>query len=111
MVDAIWLEDDEMLASALSHDFVLAGKKIDIYRNPFEFMANNHIYPKNTPIFLDNNYEGIWVSGIEIGLKLHNLGFTQLNLITAQMTIKHEDYPFFSRIIYKQKFNCLLDYL
>lgn len=111
LVDAVWLEDDEMLASAFSRSFAVAGKKVDIYRNPFEFMANNHIYPKNTPVFLDNNYEGIWVSGIEIGLKLHNLGFTQLNLITAQMSIEHEDYPFFSRIIYKQKFNCLLDYL
>ena len=111
LVDAVWLEDDEAIASAFSVQFAVAGKKIDIYRNPFEFMANNHFYPKNTPIFLDNNYEGILVSGIELGLELHNLGFTQLNLITAQMSIEHEDYPFFTRIIYKQKFNCLLDYL
>lgn len=111
LVDAIWLEDDEMLAFAFRQSFDSSGKKIDIYRNPFEFMANNHIYPKNTPIFLDNNYEGTYVSGIELGLKLHNLGFTQLNLITGERNIEHKDYPFFSRIIYKLKFNSLLDYL
>lgn len=111
LVDAIWLEDDEMLAFAFRQSFDSSGKKIDIYRNPFEFMANNHIYLKNTPIFLDNNYEGTYVSGIELGLKLHNLGFTQLNLITGERNIEHKDYPFFSRIIYKLKFNSLLDYL
>jgi len=74
-------------------------------------MTNAHIYPKNTPIFLDNNYEGSHISGTELGMKLHNLGFTQLNLITAQKSIAHEDYSFFSRIIYKDNFNSLLDYL
>ena len=97
--------------SLFANEFASVDKKIDIYRNPFELMNNTHIYPKNTPIFLDNNYEGTYISGTELGLELHNLGFTQLTLITAETSIEHEDYPFFSRIIYKRNFKSLLDYL
>ena len=111
LVDAVWLEDDKMVGSLFANEFASVDKKIDIYRNPFELMNNTHIYPKNTPIFLDNNYEGTYISGTELGLELHNLGFTQLTLITAETSIEHEDYPFFSRIIYKRNFKSLLDYL
>lgn len=86
VVDAIWLDDDPSVTDLTCQ--LMPNLAIDVYRSPIEFMKNiepNCIYAKDTPIFLDNNFNEIEnITGISIAIKLHQLGFTKLRLLSGQ---------------------------
>ena len=111
IVDAVWLDDDPQFTSSLEKDCAVNKKKVDMYRNPKELMDTMHIYPKDTPVFLDNNFEPPFDNelGTEVARKLHDLGFTNLFLITGDR-LKQSDYPYI-KILVKHNVQTLVDYL
>ncbi|MFN8770130.1 MAG: PAS domain-containing sensor histidine kinase [Neisseriaceae bacterium] len=61
----------------------------DLYSNPLEFLDEVDKYPKNTKIILDNYYYlpdgGVYnIDGITIAEELHNKGYTDLTLLSAE---------------------------
>ena len=57
-VNAIWVDDDPMVTDLQCQ--LLFPLIIDVYRTPAELMSRvepNCIYSKNTPIFLDYNFD------------------------------------------------------
>ncbi len=93
MVDGIWLDDDAGFTFMYEQDLIMSSKKVDIYRNPKTLMDNIHIYSKNAPILLDNNFESSDTHGIDIALKLHKLGFTKIYLVSGDK-FNPSDYPY-----------------
>lgn len=84
-VSAIWLDDDPSITDLNCQ--LMAPLIIDVFRSPLEMMniIEMRNYPKDIPIFLDNNFEGFpEVTGIDIAIKLHQLGFTKLRLLSGQ---------------------------
>lgn len=85
-VNAIWVDDDPMvtdLQCQLLHPLI-----IDVYRTPAELMSHIEpicIYSKNTPVFLDYNFDNAPnTTGVDVAKKLHELGFTKLRLLSGQ---------------------------
>ncbi len=85
-VNAIWVDDDPMvtdLQCQLLHPLI-----IDVYRTPAELMSHiesSCIYSKNTPIFLDYNFDNAPnITGVDVAKKLYGLGFTKLYLLSGQ---------------------------
>lgn len=111
IVDAVWLDDDQQFTSHYEKICASNKKKIDMYRTPKELMDNIHIYPKDIPIFLDNNFQEPFqdMAGTEIAKKLHAIGFRNLFLITGDRLNQH-DFPDF-KVLSKRHFENLLDYL
>lgn len=92
-VDGIWLDDDVGFTFMYEQDLIISNRKVDIYRNPKALMDNIHIYPKNTPILLDNNFESSNTHGTDIALELHKLGFTKIFLVSGDK-FNPNDYPY-----------------
>ena len=109
-VDAIWLDDDPSFTSWHEKKFIEKGKKIIVYRTPKELLDNIHLYPKDKPIFLDNNFARPFANfaGTEIAKKLHEIGFSKLILITGDR-INQSDYPYLI-ILHKSMVNKMQDY-
>ena len=109
-VDAIWLDDDPSFTSWHEKKFIEKGKKIIVYRTPKELLDNIHLYPKDKPIFLDNNFARPFANfaGTEIAKKLHEMGFSKLILITGDR-INQSDYPYLI-ILHKSMVNKMQDY-
>ncbi len=92
-VDGIWLDDDVGFTFMYEQDLIISNKKVDIYRNPKALMDNIHIYSKNIPILLDNNFESSSTHGTDIALELYKLGFTKLSLVSGDK-LNPSDYPY-----------------
>ena len=109
-VDAIWLDDDPSFTSWHEKKFIEKGKKIIVYRTPKELLDNIHLYPKDKPIFLDNNFARPFANfaGTEIAKKLHEMGFSKLILITGDR-INQSDHPYLI-ILHKSMVNKMQDY-
>ena len=85
-VNAIWVDDDPMVTDLQCQ--LLFPLIIDVYRTPAELMGNiepNCIYSKDTPVFLDYNFDNASnITGVDVGKKLFELGFTKLRLLSGQ---------------------------
>ena len=86
IVNAIWVDDDPMVTDLPCQ--LLFPLIIDVYRTPAELMSRvepNCIYSKNTPIFLDYNFDNAPnITGVDVAKKLFELGFTKLRLLSGQ---------------------------
>lgn len=107
-VDAVWLDDDASFTDVYEQDFMDSNKKVDMYRHPQALLDTVQIYAKNTPIFLDNNFEGCAMHGTDVASKLHHLGFTRLFLISGD-SISHQDCPYLT-VLRKLDLDNLMDY-
>ncbi len=83
-VDAIIVDDDENYVNVLI-SFAFSGQTVSQYRDPHRFLAELAKYPKNKKVFLDNNFQGTRVKGLDIANKLDELGFTRLYLLSGEV--------------------------
>ena len=111
VVDAVWLDDDQEFTFRYEKKLIENKKKVDMYRTPKELMDNIHLYPKDTPIFLDNNFQEPFsdIAGTEIAKQLYERGFTKLFLITGNR-LNQNDFSFV-KILAKRDVESLLGYL
>ena len=109
-VDAVWLDDEPSFTSSHEKVFIRKNKKVDIYRTPQELKDNLHLYPKETPVFLDNNFAPPFQDyhGTQIAKELHDMGFSKLFLITGE-DLDQDDYPYL-KIIKKHSLDNLTQY-
>lgn len=109
-VDAVWLDDEPSFTSSHEKVFIRKNKKVDIYRTPQELKDNLHLYPKETPVFLDNNFAPPFQDyhGTQIAKELHEMGFSKLFLITGE-DLDQDDYPYL-KIIKKHSLDNLTQY-
>lgn len=109
-VDAVWLDDEPSFTSSHEKVFIKKNKKVDIYRTPQELKDSIHLYSKETPVFLDNNFAPPFQDyhGTQIAKELHDMGFSKLSLITGE-DLDQDDYPYL-KIIKKHSLDDLTRY-
>ncbi|MBS0358271.1 MAG: GHKL domain-containing protein, partial [Proteobacteria bacterium] len=81
--DVVLVDDDALLTNMLTQ-FVFSEKQVAVYQDPEHFLSEVAQYAKNTPIYLDCNFEGSKILGIELARQLHEQGYTCLYLLTGQ---------------------------
>lgn len=108
IVDLILVDDNENFAQTLI-DFVFDQDIVDYYRDPRKLLENLNQYPKNTRIYLDNNFTMVDELGVDIAKKLHELGFTRLYLLSGD-TFKPEEIPSYLTVILKTQIDNIRDW-
>lgn len=87
-VDAVWVDDDLEFCKMLQN-YLFKGYQVDYYNDPDKFLESYAKYPKNTRIYLDNDFAEVsQLEGLEIAKTLHNDGFNNLTLITGKVLSK-----------------------
>jgi hypothetical protein len=100
-VDLIIVDDDKDFVDSLLIT-VFKSKNVSKYHDPQEFLANVSAYPKSTKICLDNNFENDDTKGTDIAKQLHNMGFTNIYLLSGEI-IENIDYiPEYLTVIMKR---------
>jgi hypothetical protein len=89
-VAAIFVDDDKRLTNSLILYAFHDEEAVETYQNPEHFLQNVHKYPKDTKIFLDNNFATSELTGIDIAKILHEQGYTQLYLLSGQAFSQNE---------------------
>lgn len=85
-VDVIVIDDNQKFAEQLKMHFAAFDKIAECYYDPRKFLKEIGQYPKDTRICIDNNFEGgVGMSGVEVGEKLHALGYNKLYLFSGDM--------------------------
>ena len=81
-IDIIWLDDSQVFIDSVL--FRLSHRSIKHYLDPRTFMAECHLFDKDTPICIDNDF-GVMIpiKGIAIARQLHDLGFLQLYIVSG----------------------------
>ena len=82
-VDAIFLDDDPMSHVCWQIAGKGSGKKILYFSSIDEFFGRIENYSKDIPIFVDFNFEGQELNGIQVCERLRNLGYSKLQLATG----------------------------
>jgi PAS domain S-box-containing protein len=108
IVDLVLVDDNRNFANTLI-DFVFDQDVVDYYFDPRQFLAKLDQYPKNTRIYLDNNYSMVDTLGIEIAKDLHDLGFTRLYVLSGD-TFKPEEIPSYLTVILKTQIDKIRDW-
>lgn len=98
-VDAILIDDDERFSDQLVF-YVFENKIVDQYLNPEHFLKNAHRYPKDTKIYLDNNYANSWLKGVDVARELHEQGYERLYLLSGD-TFQKGELPDYLTVIRK----------
>jgi PAS domain S-box-containing protein len=98
-VDAIIVDDDEKFVRNLVI-FVFGGKIVDQYHDPYHFLKNVAKYPKDSKIYLDNNFAVKDLSGIELARQLHEQGYTRLYLLSGE-NFQSDEIPHYLTVIKK----------
>ncbi|MDO8954750.1 MAG: PAS domain-containing sensor histidine kinase [Gammaproteobacteria bacterium] len=104
-VDLVLVDDDKTFAQNLIL-FAFRNKVADHYTNPSHFLKNLSSYPKETRIFLDNNFAIADITGIELAKQLHEQGYSQLYLLTGD-TFSNGDLPDYLTVIRKDDINSI----
>lgn len=83
-VDLVLVDDDKAFAHSVMN-FLLSDKQVDYFEDPLSFKQKIGSYPKDTLIYLDNNFKSAGVLGIDLARELHALGFTKLYLLSGDV--------------------------
>lgn len=83
-VDAVIVDDDKAFVNSLLLFAFDNDDIIEEYYNPEHFLKNVAKYPKDTKIFLDNNYATSELKGLDIAKELHERGYTQIYLLSGE---------------------------
>lgn len=108
IVDLILVDDNQNFAQTLM-DFVFDQDIVDYYRDPRQLLANLAQYPKDTRIYLDNNFTMVDEQGIDIAKDLHELGFTRLYLLSGDV-FKPGEIPDYLTVILKTQIDNIRDW-
>jgi PAS domain-containing protein/nitrogen-specific signal transduction histidine kinase len=98
-VDIVVVEDNKTFSNSLVA-FVFDDKTVDQYFKPEDFLKNIHTYPKDTKIYLDNNYDNSSLKGINIAKELHEQGYERLYLLSGEV-FRKEELPSYLTILEK----------
>lgn len=107
-VDLILVDDNRNFAQTLI-DFVFDQDVVDYYFDPRQLLENLAKYPKNTRIYLDNNFTMVDEQGVDIAKNLHELGFTRLYLLSGD-TFKPGEIPSYLTVILKTEIDKIRDW-
>lgn len=107
-VNAILVDDDERFADTLIQ-YIFIDDEVDYFDDPHEFMVKIKHYPKDTRIYLDNNYKSGDVNGFSLAKELHELGYTRLYLLTGD-TFETSKIPHYLKIIRKDDVDSIKDW-
>jgi PAS domain S-box-containing protein len=107
-VDLVLVDDNETFAQTLI-DFIFDQDVVDYYRDPRKLLANLNQYPKDTRIYLDNNFTMVDELGIDFAKNLHELGFTRLYLLSGD-TFKPGEIPSYLTVIIKTDIDKIRDW-
>ncbi|MFN8769350.1 MAG: amino acid adenylation domain-containing protein [Neisseriaceae bacterium] len=99
-VDLVFIDDDKFLVDNFIN-FVLSDKKVDIYHSGTEFLKSAQSYDINTKFLIDLQFKGEEISGIDIAIKLHDLGFNKLYLFSGWDLKNDSSVPYYVNIIAK----------
>lgn len=98
-VDLVLVDDDKAFLRNLV-GFVLDDLEVDCYYDPKNFLNHVSVYPKDTKILLDNQFETGSMSGLHLAQKLHEQGYTRLFLLSGR-EFKKDEVPHYLTIIRK----------
>lgn len=91
VVDAIFVDDDKNLLSV--YEYFAGGKYIvDTYWDPKVFLAQVACYPKQTKIFLDQNYANYDQKGEHIAEQLYGMGYARLYLLSGDLRLMDKNF-------------------
>ena len=90
-VYAVIVDDNQTFVRALQVGG-FGDKNTEAYYNPEHFLNNVAKYPKDTRIFLDNNYNCSDLTGLVIAEKLHALGYTRLYILSGEAYLEAPPY-------------------
>jgi amino acid adenylation domain-containing protein/thioester reductase-like protein len=108
-VDFVFVDDDEPLINSLVILFKDRGRNIDTYHSPNNFLTRLSEYPKNTMIFMDNDFNN-GMNGLELADFLHNRGYINLYLFSGKDFASHE-VPGYLTVISKTETDRLLSFI
>jgi PAS domain S-box-containing protein len=108
LVDAVLVDDDEQFAATLLN-YVFDDDRVDYFKDPEQFKDNVDQYPKDTRIYLDNNFASCSIRGVEIAKELHDKGYTHLYLMTGEC-FKSNDLPSYLTVILKTDIDNIKDW-
>lgn len=88
-VDVIIVDDEQSFRESL-RDYLFLGKSVDCFASPFQLLEVLSQYPKNTLMLLDNQFEGIPLTGIALSFKLKEMGYSRLYILSGHEFSKEE---------------------
>jgi signal transduction histidine kinase len=78
--DTVFIDDEEAITSLWQESAMRAGKNINVFNDPREFMRISHLYEKDTLIYMDSSLGGN-LKGEDFAKVLFDQGY--LNIILA----------------------------
>jgi len=99
-VDLI-LVDDDLTFSETVMKYVFSQQTVEYFQTPETFLERVMNYPKETPIYLDNQFKSGRFRGIDIAKDLHEKGFKHLYLLSGA-TFKPGELPDYLTLISKE---------
>ncbi len=105
-VDAVIVDDNKEFINVFILYAFDDDEITEEYTNPEHFLENLNKYPKETRIYLDNNYGTSKLTGLDVAKTLHDLGYTQLHLLSGEV-FKDADIPSYLRLVGKNKLESL----
>lgn len=97
-IDAIIVDDDENYVNVLI-SFAFQGQTVSQYHDPQSFLAALPNLPRHMKVFLDNNFNGARIKGLDIANRLDELGFTRLYLLSGE--VLNDEIPDYLTVINK----------
>jgi hypothetical protein len=101
----VLVEDDESFSDNMVN-YISQNKVVDQYLRPEDLLKNLHRYSKETKIYLDNNYDNSWLTGLNVAKELHEKGFKCLYLLSGN-EFKKEELPPYLTVILKSDISSL----
>ncbi|MBY0377541.1 MAG: hypothetical protein K2Q33_03125, partial [Gammaproteobacteria bacterium] len=105
--DIVIVDDDKSFANNLAL-FVFEDKIVDQYHDPHHFLQQVHQYPKDTKIYLDNNFNNSHRKGLDIAKELHEQGYQRLYLLSGE-AFQKGDIPDYLTVIRKDQIDSITD--
>ena len=96
----VFIDDDELMRMTWLFAADQAGKSVDVYAHPNEFIAQINKYHRNTIIYIDSEL-GDGLSGQLYAKELYNKGFEQLYLATGHSADKFGTIPWLKAVVNK----------
>jgi hypothetical protein len=81
-VNLVLVDDNKVFAHSLK--LSLRDVNIDCYQSPYELLDHIDKYSKDIKICLDNDFNVPELNGVQLAEKLHNMGFTNLYLVSGK---------------------------
>lgn len=97
-VDVVLVDDDEALSDNMVN-YIFQDKVVDQYLKPEDLLNNIHRYSNDTKIYLDNNYDNSWLTGLNVAKELHEKGFKHLYLLSGNEFEKEALPPYLTAIL------------